>query len=447
MELIDPVVFATQNAPFVISGHHLVSSNVDEDEHTEFSMTESVSVGDTRQVTSATSTVTLSIATPCVVTWVNHLLVNDTAIQFTTDDTLPSGVVADQVYYVVDADFDTFKLALKPGGTPINTGGSQSGTHTAIATVHGVYKAKLESAQATATVSGTVMTVSAVASGVLAIGMIINGSGVVVGTRIVSFGTGSGGEGTYIVSISQTAGATIFCRAPYTDEDHWSRVDATNRWRMHDSQVTTQTSNLDSIANTYKLKTVTDSIAFFKINAATVRVKVTENAGSTVVYDTIKTTEAHSVVTGQTERFDNVLFDDLPSTHSDVDIEITLTATGETVFCGACVMGKLLSYGDTEYGLKLDMIDFTLKNRNDFGNYKILERDFSKTVQLITIVQNSELAVLFAKLTGFRAKPIVYIGASSISSAIVFGFFADFSIEIPYKNESLISVEVEGLTE
>jgi len=447
MELIDPAVFATGKAPFVVSDHHLVSSNVTESEYTEFSVTESVSVGDRRQVTSVTNTVTLSIATPCVVSWVNHLLVDDTAVQFTTTGALPTGIVADQVYYVVDSDFDTFKLALEPGGTPINTGGSQSGTHTAIATVHSVYEAKLESAQATATVSGTVMSVTGVASGVLAVGMIVSGSGIVAGTRIVSFGNGSGGTGTYIVSISQGSGATIFCRAPYTDKEHWSRVGATNRWRMHDSKVTTQTSNLDSIANTYTLKTVTDSIAFFKINAVTVRVKVTENAGSTVVYDTTKTTEAHSAITGKTERSDSVLFNDLPSAYSDVDIEITLTAIGETVFCGSCVMGKLLSYGDTEYGLKLDMQDFSVKDRDDFGNYDILERDFSKTIQLITIVQNSDLAVLFVKLTGFRAKPIVYIGAGTISLTMVFGFFADFSIEIPYENESLVSIEIEGLTE
>lgn len=447
MELIDPVVFATDKAPFVLSDHHLVSSNVAEDEYTEFSITESVSVGDRRQVTSVTSTVTLSIATPCVVAWVNHLLVNDTAILFTTTGALPTGIVADQVYYVVDSDFDSFKLALKPGGTPINTGGSQSGIHTAIATVHGVYEAKLESAQGTATVSGTVMTVTGVASGVLAIGMIISGSGIVAGTRIVAFGTGSGGVGTYIVSINQGAGATIFCRAPYTDKEHWARVGATNRWRMHDSKVITQTSNLDSITNYYTLKTITDSIAFLKINAATVRIKVTENAGSTVVYDTIKTTEAYSPVTQKIERFDSVLFNDLPSAYLDVDIEITLTATGETVFCGACVMGKRLSYGNTQYGLKLDLLDFTVKDRDGFGNYDILERDFSKTIQLITIIKDSDRDVLFAKLIGFRAKPIVYIGMTTGSSAIVFGFFADFSIEIPYKNESLISIDIEGLTE
>ena len=58
----------------------------------------------------------------------------------------------------------------------------------------------------TAAISGTTLTVSAVAagSGLLSIGSIITGTGVTVGTTITAFGTGSGGVGTYTVSASQT---------------------------------------------------------------------------------------------------------------------------------------------------------------------------------------------------------------------------------------------------
>lgn len=56
----------------------------------------------------------------------------------------------------------------------------------------------------TADISGTTLTVSAVASGTIAIGDIIPTSGVVNGTKITGFGTGSGGTGTYTVSQSQT---------------------------------------------------------------------------------------------------------------------------------------------------------------------------------------------------------------------------------------------------
>lgn len=58
-----------------------------------------------------------------------------------------------------------------------------------------------------ADISGTVMTVTSAAC-VLKAGVVFSGSGVTVGTTIVSFGTGTGGTGTYNVSVSQTVSST-----------------------------------------------------------------------------------------------------------------------------------------------------------------------------------------------------------------------------------------------
>jgi len=58
--------------------------------------------------------------------------------------------------------------------------------------------------------AGTVMTVSAVASGRLAVGQMISGAGIPPGTYITALGTGTGGVGTYTVSASlETAAITI----------------------------------------------------------------------------------------------------------------------------------------------------------------------------------------------------------------------------------------------
>lgn len=64
-------------------------------------------------------------------------------------------------------------------------------------------------AEFTGAISGTTLTVSAVASGALAVGQtILDASGdLVPGTRITALGTGSGGTGTYTVSNSQTLGS------------------------------------------------------------------------------------------------------------------------------------------------------------------------------------------------------------------------------------------------
>jgi len=65
------------------------------------------------------------------------------------------------------------------------------------------------SASFTGSISGTTLTVSAVASGTLAVGQTISDvtGNLIVGTTITALGTGSGGTGTYTVSVSQTVGS------------------------------------------------------------------------------------------------------------------------------------------------------------------------------------------------------------------------------------------------
>jgi len=63
-------------------------------------------------------------------------------------------------------------------------------------------------AEFTASISGTTMTVSAVASGTIKVGVRILGSGVTLNTTITALGTGTGGVGTYTVSTSQTVSST-----------------------------------------------------------------------------------------------------------------------------------------------------------------------------------------------------------------------------------------------
>jgi hypothetical protein len=56
----------------------------------------------------------------------------------------------------------------------------------------------------TASISGTTLTVTGVASGNLVVGSVLYCPGIVAGTRITALGTGTGGTGTYTVNNSQT---------------------------------------------------------------------------------------------------------------------------------------------------------------------------------------------------------------------------------------------------
>ena len=72
------------------------------------------------------STVTITIATPAVVTAALNLA-DKTAIQFQTTGALPTGLTIGTTYYTKYLTSSTFNLSLTPGGASINTSGTQSG--------------------------------------------------------------------------------------------------------------------------------------------------------------------------------------------------------------------------------------------------------------------------------------------------------------------------------
>jgi len=73
-------------------------------------------------------TVTMTIATPCVVTSAT-VIPDKTAVVFETSGALPTGLLVGTTYYTRYVSSTTFNLSATPTGALINTSGSQSGTH------------------------------------------------------------------------------------------------------------------------------------------------------------------------------------------------------------------------------------------------------------------------------------------------------------------------------
>jgi hypothetical protein len=133
--------------------------------------------------TVATQTATITLASPAVVT-VATAPANGTPVAFSTTGALPTGIMSNAAYYVYGRTLTTYKLA-------ISADNAQTATIRA-------------GASFTGSISGTTLTVTALASGVIAIGQTISGTGVTAGTTITAAGSG----GTYTVSVSQTVAST-----------------------------------------------------------------------------------------------------------------------------------------------------------------------------------------------------------------------------------------------
>lgn len=82
------------------------------------------------------STVTITIATPAVVSWTGHGLTEGSPVVFSTSGALPAGITAGTVYFVGRSPgVNSFNIATSnvngAAGTFVATSGSQSGTQTA----------------------------------------------------------------------------------------------------------------------------------------------------------------------------------------------------------------------------------------------------------------------------------------------------------------------------
>lgn len=83
-----------------------------------------------------TATITVTIATPAVVSWTAHGLVEGDPVVFTTTGALPTGITAGTTYFVGNSPAaNTFNIsttvANAAAGTFVATSGTQSGVHTA----------------------------------------------------------------------------------------------------------------------------------------------------------------------------------------------------------------------------------------------------------------------------------------------------------------------------
>jgi microcystin-dependent protein len=74
-------------------------------------------------------TVTITIASPAVITLTGHHFSSGTPISFITSGALPTGITAGTIYYVIAAGLtaNTFEISTSQGGAAVNTSGSQSG--------------------------------------------------------------------------------------------------------------------------------------------------------------------------------------------------------------------------------------------------------------------------------------------------------------------------------
>ncbi len=230
----------------------------------------------------------------------------------------------------------------------------------------------------------------------------------------------------------------------------WQDEGASNRYKMFDGSVSSQSiGSTISIKITFGSQGIMDTLALLNIKGTSCIVKVWDTFNAVYVYN-----QTHSLiisgVTPQETVSDLILTSMTSPTTGAGWLEVVLSDADSTKMCaiGALLCGMAVDTGDTRYGASGGIQDFSIIEADDFGNYTIVERGFSKRASFTVMVAKANIARMFRILSEQRAKKCLYIGSddADYTMTAIYGFPDDWSIVLDYPSHALLNIDLKGLS-
>lgn len=235
------------------------------------------------------------------------------------------------------------------------------------------------------------------------------------------------------------------------DGTWWTDVGGVARWAMFDPYVSTPTSRAASLTVTIA-PGVCDGLFLYGMVGTTATVTMTDGAGGPTVYSRTLDLLTPVINDWYSYYFDPyrqvpyfVLYDLPPYVNGRITLAITGTGT---VSCGMMVAGRTYNVGDTKYGIRAGIRDYSKKEVDEAtGFVRLTQGRFAKTLRADVRLPSTMFAEVHDQLEQLRATPCVWIGDSDGSNQplTVFGFYRDFYLTVDLPTAGLYTLEIEGM--
>ena len=231
----------------------------------------------------------------------------------------------------------------------------------------------------------------------------------------------------------------------------WLEVSPTNRWKMFDTSNTTRTTNANSIVVTITPGKVINSVALLELKAQSITIKMTDPIDGVVYNKTFSLLYSGTINNWWNYYFNpisrktSIVVTDLPA-YGTAAVEITITNTGGTAECGVCQVGASIPVGEgINLGASVGIMDYSIKKKDDFGNFIVVPRSYSKRAKFSMAIVNEQIDSVLDLLASLRTTPCIWIGDENYQCTVVYGYYKDFDIVIAYHLVSDCNLEIEGL--
>lgn len=237
--------------------------------------------------------------------------------------------------------------------------------------------------------------------------------------------------------------------APESDATNWLEIGPSNKWAMFDGNVSTATTRASSLTVVVK-PGYANSAAFFGLDGGVIDITVRDSLAGSVVYTGSKTLDGAVILDyfdyffEPTDQLTEAVFSDLPPY---TDAHITVAVTGSTAAIGVALIGLQYETGITESGVTLDLIDYSVKETDEFGTVTFVRRGNSKRMTVSMYLTNNQINRVQRLMADLTATPCAWIASekAGFEPLTIFGYSTSFRTEVK-STESLANLVIEGLT-
>lgn len=230
----------------------------------------------------------------------------------------------------------------------------------------------------------------------------------------------------------------------------WVDLGATNKYAMFDESIISTSTDGSPIVITHTAGISVTAVAMFGVNGAN-NVNVTVNSiSSGEVYNRdVTLTDNSSVIDGWTYYFepiikgDKFVLLDLPP-YADTTVTVTITG-GVDIAVGSLIFGGQVNVGVTNYNTEIQLIDFSSRKRDEFGNFKIVRRATADLVKFDVTIQKSKVSYVRRQFQDLSQVAAVFVGGdgSIDDPTVIYGYYENFinNISSPSVTDSTITIQ------
>ena len=229
----------------------------------------------------------------------------------------------------------------------------------------------------------------------------------------------------------------------------WLEIGATNAWKMFDQSYQSQTTNTGDITIILEPGRI-NSLGLMNCDAAAINIKLTVD--SVAVYDNDLRVDISNVNNwyeyffNPIERKADFVVTDIPVFGEGV-LTVTLSSGAtDIVKCGLCIPGFSIDIGYSLWGSSIGILDYSKKEADVYGNYSVIERNYSSTLSDSILVENGRVGYIKKLLAEYRTTPALWVASEEYEGLFTYGFYRDFSMVFESPAGAQCSIEIEGLT-